>query len=102
MFTAIHENKKRMRKPADIAELAAGLGMDKDKFLKTMKSFAVEGKLKRSMLLAKGAGINGVPAMLINGKYRTGSRLAGGNPAVINVINDRVEAERKEMNIPAE
>ncbi|MEE9334536.1 MAG: thiol:disulfide interchange protein DsbA/DsbL [Granulosicoccaceae bacterium] len=102
MFTAIHENKKRMRKPEAIAELAAGLGMDKEKFLKTMKSFAVEGKLKRAMLLAKGAGINGVPAILINGKYRTGSRLADGNGGMINVINDRVEVERKAMNIAAE
>ena len=102
MFTAIHKNRKRMRKPNDIAELASGLGMDKDKFLKTMKSFAVEGKLKRSMLLAKGAGINGVPAIVVNGKYRTGARLAGGNQGIIQVINDRVEAERIEMNIAAE
>jgi len=101
MFTAIHQNNKRMRKPEDIAELASGLGMDKDKFLKTMKSFAVEGKLKRAILLAKGAGINGVPAITINGKYRTGSRLAGSNEGIIRVINDRVEAERQEMGIAA-
>jgi thiol:disulfide interchange protein DsbA len=102
MFAAIHQNNNRMRKPEDIAELASGLGMDKDKFLKTMNSFAVEGKLKRAMLLAKGAGINGVPAVVINGRYRTGARIAGGNQGIIKAINDRVEAERIEMNIAAE
>ncbi len=102
MFKAIHENKKKMRNPEKIAELAEGLGMDKEKFLASMKSFGVQAKVNRAMLLAKGAGVNGVPSILINGKYRTGGRLAGGNQGIINVINDRVEAERKAMNISAE
>lgn len=99
MFKAIHEDKQRMRKPGDIAELAATLGMDEDKFLKTMKSFAVETKLRRSIQLAKGAGITGVPSVIINGKYRTGAQLAGGNKGIINVINETVEVEKKAMGL---
>jgi len=102
MFKAIHENKKRMRDPEKIAELAAGLGMDKEKFLASMESFGVRAKVNRAIQLAKGAGVQGVPSILINGKYRTGGRLAGGNQGIIAVINDRVEFERKAMNIAAE
>jgi len=102
MFKAIHVNKKRMRDPEKIAELAAGLGMDKEKFLKSMESFGVRAKVKRAIQLAKGAGVQGVPSILINGKYRTGGRMAGGNQGIIAVINDRVEVERKAMNIAAE
>lgn len=99
MFKAIHEDKKRMRKPADIAKLASTLGMDEDKFLKTMNSFAVQTKLNRSLQLAKGAGVSGVPSIMINGKYRTGASIAGGNAAIIDVINERIDAEKLAMGI---
>lgn len=99
MFEAIHEKRERMRKPGDIADLAATLGMDRDKFLKTMTSFAVETKLRRSIQLAKGAGITGVPSVIINGKYRTGAQLAGGNKGIINVINETVAIEKAAMGL---
>lgn len=99
MFTAIHENKQRMRKPDDIADLASGLGMDKDKFLKTMKSFAVQTKMNRATQLAQGARITGVPSIVINGKYLTGASLAGGNAGIIEVINETVAIEKAEMGL---
>ncbi|MBX2838791.1 MAG: thiol:disulfide interchange protein DsbA/DsbL [Gammaproteobacteria bacterium] len=99
MFDAIHEQRKNMRKPKDIAKLAETLGMDPDKFLKTMKSFAVETKMRRAIQLAKGAGLTGVPAVMINGKYRTSASKAGGYPAVIDVINERSEFEKEEMGL---
>lgn len=99
MFKAIHEDKQRMRKPSEIAELAATLGMDQDKFEKTMKSFAVQTKLNRSIQLAKGAGISGVPAIMINGKYRTSASQAGGNSGMIDVINSTIAIEKQAMGI---
>lgn len=99
MFTAIHQNNKRMRSPDDIAELASGLGMDESKFLKTMKSFAVQTKMNRSVQLARGAGITGVPSIVINGKYLTSASLAGGNAGIIDVINETVAIEKAEMGL---
>jgi len=99
MFKAIHEDRERMRKPEDIADLAAELGLDRDKFLKTMKSFAVQTKMNRAMQLAKGAGITGVPAIMINGKYRTSAQLAGGNAGMIDVINDTIAMEKQTMGL---
>jgi len=99
MFTAIHQNKKRMRNPKDIAELASGLGMDEDKFLKTMKSFAVETKMNRATQLARGARITGVPSIVINGKYLTSASLAGGNAGIIDVINETITIEKAEMGL---
>ena len=99
MFKAIHEDRQRMRKPDDIADLAAELGMDREKFLKTMKSFAVQTKMNRSIQLAKSAGISGVPAIVINGKYRTGAQLAGGNAGMIDVINETIAMEKQTMGL---
>ena len=100
MFTAIHEERQHMRKPGDLGDLAAELGMDKDTFIKAMKSFAVDTHMRRAMQLAKGAGITGVPAIVINGKYRTSASLAGGNNGIIDTINELVEVEREAMGLP--
>lgn len=102
MFEQIHEKRKNMRKPKDVATLAESLGVDRKKFLSTMKSFAVETKMRRAMQLAKGAGLTGVPSVTINGKYRTTASKAGGYPAIIDVINERSEFERTEMGLSAE
>ncbi|ASJ70266.1 thiol:disulfide interchange protein DsbA/DsbL [Granulosicoccus antarcticus] len=99
MFNAIHEERKNMRNPEVIAELAATLGMDKDKFRKTMDSFGVQTKLNRSMQLAKAAGLSGVPSVVINGKYLTGASLAGGNDGIINVINETIAIEKQTMGL---
>lgn len=99
MFSAIHEDRKPMRDPKKIADLAAEHGMDRDKFLSTMKSFAVETRLRRSVQLAKSAGITGVPAIVINGKYRTGARQAGGNAGIIDVMNRTIGIEKQSMGL---
>jgi thiol:disulfide interchange protein DsbA len=73
--------------------------MDRDKFLKTMDSFAVQTKMNRSIQLARGAGLTGVPAIVINGKYRTGAQIAGGNSGIIDVINRTIALEKQSMGL---
>lgn len=102
MFDEIHEKRKNMRNPKEIAKLAESIGLDKEKFLSTMNSFAVETKMRRALQMAKGSGISGVPAIIINGKYRTAASIAGGYPQVVDVIIERAEFEREEMGLSAE
>ena len=58
-----------------------------------MNSFAVDAKIRRAMDLARAAGINSVPSVVINGKYKTSGSLAGSNDRVIEVINELSEKE---------
>lgn len=93
MFNAIHREKKSMRKPKDIAKLADSLGIDGDKFEKTMKSFAVDAKIRQSLQKAREVGISAVPTVVINGKYKTSGSVAGSYPNLINVLNRLIEQE---------
>ncbi len=88
LFNAIHKDKKRLNTPKSISKFAATLGIDGDKFLKTMNSFAVDAKIRRSLDLARAAGINSVPSVVINGKYKTTGSIAGSNQRVIEVIEE--------------
>lgn len=93
MFNAIHKDKKAMRKPKDIAKLAESLGLDGDEFEKTMKSFAVDAKIRQSMQKAKDVGISSVPTVIVNGKYRTSGSIAGSYPQLIDVLNKLIAEE---------
>jgi len=96
MFNTIHKDRKPMREPAQIAKLVESLdlGADADKFEKAMTSFSVQTALTRSMNIARGAQVTGVPSILVNGKYMTGNSIAAGvRGGVIAVIDQLVARE---------
>ena len=94
LFDAIHKQKRRISKLEDLADFAAEQGIDREQFLATMKSFAVETKLRRSQQMARSYQINGVPTLVVAGKYITSGSLAGSYPQVVEVINQLIEKER--------
>jgi len=87
MFTAIHKSKRSLRKPQQIIEFVGELGVDKEVFERVMNSFAVDVRIKRSLQLARAAGITGVPTVIIDGKYKTSATIAGGSQRAIQVID---------------
>jgi thiol:disulfide interchange protein DsbA len=76
-----------------IQSVFARLGVSAEDFSATWNSFEVAQKLRVAQDLARRYAITGVPAIVVNGKYRTGAAEAGGYPALIDVINELVERE---------
>lgn len=59
-----------------------------------MKSFGVAGKLKRAAQVVGNYGIDGVPALAINGKYITAPSMAHGEDKALAVADYLINAER--------
>ena len=93
MFEAIHEQKRRMDDEAAIMALFTQHGVAENDFKRVFRSFAVETKLRRAKDMGHRYGARGVPAMIVNGKYRTGAQEAGGNANVFKVVNHLVKQE---------
>jgi thiol:disulfide interchange protein DsbA len=93
MFEAIHEQKRRMNDEASIMALFKNHGVSNKDFKRVFRSFAVETKLRRAKDMGKRYGVRGVPALIVNGKYRTGAQEAGGNAKVFKVVNELVKKE---------
>lgn len=93
-FNAVHVERRRLRGEDDFAEFYANLGVDAGKFSKMYNSFAVNMKLKQGDSKVRGYGIEGVPAMVVNGKYRITAGTAGGQKQMLDVVNYLVELER--------
>ena len=96
MFDAIHQQNRRMDSATEIGEFAASLGIDGDKFVATLESFAVDAKIRRAKSLQRAYGVTGTPSVVIDGRYITSGSTAGGLDEMIEVINDRVVAVRGE------
>lgn len=95
MFNAIHREKRNLRDRERIAAFAGELGIDAGKMLETMKSFAVNTRIRQSMKNAMEARVSGVPSVVVNGKYLTSVSMAGGHRQIIRVIDELIERERK-------
>jgi thiol:disulfide interchange protein DsbA len=70
VFEAIQKQGNRLKTPEEMAEFLAGHGVDKAKFLATYNSFAIKGQMQKAMKLGMAYQVTGVPALIVNGKYR--------------------------------
>lgn len=94
VFNAIQKEGKRLNKPEDMADFVATQGVDKAKFLETFNSFAVKGKMAQYKELAQKYGVQGVPTMIVNGKYRFDLGTTGGPEQTLNVADQLIAKER--------
>ena len=68
-------------------------GVSAEDFQAAWKSFEVAQKMRVAEDLARRYSISGVPAIVVNGKYRTGGAEAGGYPQLLQVIDELVARE---------
>jgi len=94
VFNAIQKEGKRLTKPEDMADFVATQGVDKEKFLATFNSFAIQGQIKQAKELAQKYGVQGVPTMIVNGKYRFDLGSTGGPEQTLNVADQLIAKER--------
>jgi len=93
MFSAIHEQKRKMSDEGSIMAIFKNHGVSEKDFKRVFRSFAVETKIRRAKDMGRRYGIKGVPALIVNGKYRTSAHDAGGNAKVFKVVNKLVKQE---------
>ena len=79
LFRAMHQEKKKIMTRDDLIDFAAEQGIDRDEFAQAFDSFFTNMKVRRAVEMGRRYGIDGVPAVIINGKYRTSATQTGGN-----------------------
>lgn len=72
IFNAIHKQKNYLLTPQAQADFLATQGVDKKKFMDAYNSFSVQGQVKQSAEQLKNYSIDGVPTIVVQGKYKTG------------------------------
>ncbi len=71
-------------------------GVDRQKFTDTYRSPEIAAKLVAAREMTQSYDIKGVPSIVIDGKYVTSARLAGGTRELMKLVDQLVEQARKE------
>ena len=93
LFNAIHVKRQRLNNVDALAAFVAKQGVDEKKFREFYHSFMVDSMVRKSRQKERKYGHRGVPAVIINGKYRTSASQAGSNARMIQVIDYLVQQE---------
>lgn len=70
VFHAVLRERVNLNDEKVLFEWVARQGVDRQKFADTYKSFAVETAVKRAADMTRGYGVDGVPVLIVGGKYK--------------------------------
>lgn len=93
MFDAIHVRKQKISDENVVVAIAEGAGLDGAEFRKALNSFDVNMKVNRARNVTQNYGIDGVPAVVVNGKYRTSPAQTGSREGLVKVIDQLITRE---------
>ena len=95
LYTAIHTEERELDKMDELAEFFAENGIDRTRFEEAFNSDEVSRKVKEAGSLTRRYGVDSVPTIVVNGKYRTNPELAGGASRILEVVNELIAIEQK-------
>jgi thiol:disulfide interchange protein DsbA len=96
IFDAMHKEKKRLNTKKELTDFIVANGVDREKFEKEYNSFAVANMVRKGKKEQTAYNIEGVPSVVVNGKYLTSGSMSGGSyDGVINVLNHLIKLEQK-------
>ena len=98
VFRAIHNNGRRLDTIEKMTEFVSEYGVDPEKFLRTYNdSFGVKAKYQRAMARQKIYASRGVPALIVNGKYRIESSMVSNSNLGMLQVADFLIAKEKNL-----
>ncbi|MDH5436235.1 MAG: thiol:disulfide interchange protein DsbA/DsbL [Gammaproteobacteria bacterium] len=96
LFDVIHKDRKPIRNEESIKQFFIEHGgVTEEEFTNAWESFSVKIKLNRAKIRGSRYGANGVPTLIVNGKYRVTGTTAGGTANILKVVNFLIEKESK-------
>lgn len=97
-FNAIHVENLHLDTDQAIVDWVAKRGVDAKKFAATLNSFAVQNKAQRARAMTQSYGVQGVPTLVIDGKYSTSSAQAGSHDNLIKTVDSLIAMARGERS----
>ncbi|MGH8286852.1 MAG: thiol:disulfide interchange protein DsbA/DsbL [Steroidobacteraceae bacterium] len=76
-------------------DFAKANGIDPQQFLQAYDSFSVNSNLQRAERLTESYRVQGVPLMVVNGKYTTDVGMAGGQTQLLALLTDLAASEKR-------
>jgi thiol:disulfide interchange protein DsbA len=91
LFDAIQNKKQKLVTEDELAKFFAAHGVKDEDFRAAYSSFLVDSKMRQAEAIAGRYGITGVPALIVNGKYKVTASTAKSQENMINVTNQLIQ-----------
>jgi thiol:disulfide interchange protein DsbA len=95
-FDQIHRKKRNANSLSDLQDFLASYDMDPDDVKNAYNSFVVDSQLGNARINSMKYEIRGVPAVIIDGKYRTSTTMAGSEAGMFDIIEFLIEKSASE------
>jgi thiol:disulfide interchange protein DsbA len=95
-FDAIHKGGQKLSDEASMAAFVAAYGVDQETFRKAFNSFGVKTQVQKAKQLNFRYGVDSVPTITVDGRYKANVRGAGGPDQLMRLINYLVEQSKLE------
>lgn len=94
-FDAIQNKKQKLVTEDELAAFFLDHGVKDEDFRAAYNSFSVDAKLRQAEAMSSRYGITGVPALIVNGKYRITATTAKSQENILPVVNQLIDQEAK-------
>jgi thiol:disulfide interchange protein DsbA len=94
VFNEYHVVRNKLRSDEKRIAFFKMLGVSAEDYTKAWESFSVKSKVNMAQSRTRSYRATGVPAMVVNGKYRIDTRSAGSFERMLRVVEFLVEKER--------
>jgi thiol:disulfide interchange protein DsbA len=95
-FNAIHVRHTRFNDDNAIFDWVEKQGIPRKSFIDIYSSFSTQSKALRAKQLTKAYGISGVPAVIVDGKYRTSVSNTGSHAGLLSALDQLIKQARQE------
>jgi len=99
VFESIHHKRRPINNLKQLSKfIKANFDIDSDKVEKAFQSFTVDSNMRAANAYSLKSGANGVPTVIVDGKFRTNVSSAGGNKQLFDVVDQLIilaQSERK-------
>ena len=93
LFDALHFEKRKLYTEDALATFFAEHGTPAEEFRQAFNSFDVDTKTRQAIAATRSYGITGVPAVIINGKYRSSARSTGSYENLLKLVDYLADKE---------
>jgi thiol:disulfide interchange protein DsbA len=96
VYDNIHFEDLKLGDEKVMVDWAVRNGIEREAFVQAYGSAAVADKVAQARELLKAYGVRAVPTFIVDGKFLTSARLAGGTEQVVQVLDHLVRLAREE------
>jgi protein dithiol oxidoreductase (disulfide-forming) len=96
LFDAIQKSRLRVTNVEALDDWLSRQGVDVARYHATENSFSVEGRFKRAAQLFDESGAEGVPSIVVNGRYLVELTPSGGAEQMLSTVDALTDRIRKE------